>query len=184
MKTQVFLDMDGVLADFFGRWESIIGCSYKTFSSAEDFAKAADKFIKGTNFFYTLNPFDDSKKLTLNIKEIFNDLPNILSAPIAGDVENTISMKNFWLDEHIGEENINERIFTHDKHLYAKNNILIDDYLPNLVKWAKNGGIGIKYKANSNKYNFEDLIISIKQAKNISEMGMTGQVIFLNSLSK
>lgn len=179
MKTQVFLDMDGVLADFFGRWEEVIGCSYKEINSAEQFAIAADKFIKGTDFFYTLQPFDHAKQLTQKIKEIFSIKPNILSAPIAGDIEHTIEMKTKWLSDNIGLENINERLFTHEKHIYANNNILIDDYLPNLVKWAKNGGIGIKYKANSNKYNFEDLISSIKQAKNISEMGMKGHVIFL-----
>lgn len=177
--TKVYLDMDGVLADFFGRWEEIIGCSYKEINSAEQFSIAADKFIKGTDFFYTLKPFDHAKSLTSMIKEIFSSKPNILSAPIAGDVEHTVKMKTKWLNENIGEDQIGEKIFTHDKHIYANGNILIDDYLPNLVKWAKNGGIGIKYKANSNKYEFSDLFKAINNAKTISDLGMKGQIIFL-----
>lgn len=176
---KVYLDMDGVLADFFGRWEEIIGCSYKEINSAEQFSIAADKFIKGTDFFYTLKPFDHSKSLTEIVFQIFGTKPNILSAPIAGDVEHTIQMKTKWLNDNIGEDKIGDKIFTHDKHIYANGNILIDDYLPNLVKWAKNGGIGIKYKANSNKYKFEDLIKAIENAKTISDMDMKGQIIFL-----
>lgn len=75
---KVYLDMDGVLADFFGRWEEIIGCSYKEINSAEQFSIAADKFIKGTDFFYTLKPFDHSKSLTEIVFQIFGNKPNIL----------------------------------------------------------------------------------------------------------
>lgn len=178
--SKIYLDMDGVLANFFKKWEDVIGTSYKNIKSQDEFIKLSDKHIKGTNFFLELEPFEHAFQLVENVTKIFNHKPNILSAPIAGDIEHTIKMKTEWLGQHIGLNNLNDLIFTSDKHHYAKRNILIDDHLPNLIKWAKAGGIGIKYKASSCKYEFKDLVEALKMAKEISEKESTlGQIIFL-----
>lgn len=176
---KVYLDMDGVLADFFGAWEEIIGGSYKEVKSAEQFSEVANKLIKGTDFFYNLKAFDHAKQLVHIVQDIFNVKPCILSTPLLGDISHTVDMKTKWLKDNIGLENLDELIFTHDKHAYADNNILIDDYLPNLTRWAKTGGIAIKYKANSNKYKFEDLIKTMSNAKILTDIGMRGQVLFI-----
>lgn len=166
--TTLFFDMDGVLTMFFEAWEEKLGHSYKLVNSDEEFKKAS-KLLSGSDFFFTLKPVVKSVELFKNCLTLFGIKPSILSSPLIDDVENTIKNKQRWLEKHIGEDNIDKKIFTRDKAQYAKGNILIDDNMQNIIKWAKAGGIGIKFKANSTKYSHLDLEKAIKKALNLAK---------------
>lgn len=177
---KLFLDMDGVLADFFGAWEDKIGFSYKEITSQVIFGQLAQKHIVGTDFFSTLNPMDDANSVVEITTKHFGK-PHILSAPLVGDILNTVIQKNKWLAKHIGLEKYDGATYTSEKEMFAAGNILIDDYLPNLTKWAKAGGIGIKYKAKSEKYGIKDLDNVLNNLAKQVELGLqiNGQILFL-----
>ena len=74
-----------------------------------------------------------------------------------------------------------EVIITKDKTEYAKNNILIDDFAPNLTKWVNSGGIAIKFKANSKNYTEEDLILTLEYLqKDIIKNGFNPREIYIH----
>ena len=152
----VFVDMDGVIADFFGElwnmyqekntkedaWEDI----KRELSSSEQ-----DKLVRSINnpidFFANLDMLPGGKVLITWLQK--NNIPfSILSAPLSGDNKSdSIEGKRIWLKSH-GLGSV-PAIFTSDKQDYAMSNgvpnILIDDFGKNITAWKKQGGIGIKY---------------------------------------
>ena len=175
---ELYLDMDGVVADFFGTLESVTGKPYKASQTQEDFNNLMEKHVCGTDFFAKLPKFNSVDKLLDIIKVTFGGY-TILSAPLSNDTDNTIANKNLWVDNNLNVLPPRERIFTRDKQIYARGNILIDDYLPNIEKWVAHGGIGIKYKANSNKYSEKDLLRALVDVMFIPIGEFKPQVIHL-----
>jgi 5'(3')-deoxyribonucleotidase len=134
--TKVYVDMDGVLADFDGQ------------------PNALGRFMKEPNFFLHLEPLPFVKILNKQLAEDEEARENtyILSASPnhMGD-----QAKMDWLKIHlpnIKQENIilvrggigNKAAV--EKGRYAKGgNLLIDDYTGNLKHWESKGGVGIKF---------------------------------------
>ena len=154
-KPMVFVDLDGVLADFFGElwdmyqdqknedaWENI----KRELTPAQQ-----DKLIMSIenprDFFANLELLPGGKKILDYLQK--NSIPfTILSAPLKGEKkEDSIEGKRIWLKNH-GLGSI-PQIFTHEKYHYAVTNgvknILIDDWKKNISAWKKAGGIGIKH---------------------------------------
>lgn len=175
---QVFLDMDGVVADFFGTLERVTGKPYKASQTQEEFNELMEKHVVGTDFFAKLPKFKSVDKLLDILKVTFGGY-TILSAPLSNDTEHTIKNKNLWIDENLTALLPNERIYTRDKAVYAKGNILIDDYMPNIEKWVAAGGIGIKYKANSDKYSEKELLRALVTIMFIPSCKIKPQVVRL-----
>jgi 5'(3')-deoxyribonucleotidase len=84
---------------------------------------------------------------------------SILSSPLTGDEEHCAEMKRKWLQDNI-KFDIDEVIITKDKHLWAQDNVLIDDYALNIYKWEQHGGYGIKFQSNEN--TLSDVIIPLQ----------------------
>jgi len=155
-KPQIFLDMDGVLADFFGElwtmyqekntkkdaWEDL----KRELSPAEQ-NKLVQSIENPIDFFASLDVLEGGQILIDWLKK--NNIPfSILSAPMKGNKKSeSIEGKREWLKAH-GLGSV-PAIFTSDKQDYAKSNgvpnILIDDFGKNITAWKKQGGIGIKY---------------------------------------
>ena len=149
--TNIYLDMDGVIADFFGQISKIN--SVKHWKNIPDLKKALTD-INGTNFFMTLPKFETSDQLVQFIKKITNNHWYILSSPLEGDIFNSSFWKSYWLKNNNYEPV--EAIYTENKYKYAVTkyqNILIDDRPYNIEEWNKNGGIGILYQANKDDFN-------------------------------
>ncbi len=178
---QVYLDMDGVLADFFGYFDKITGKDYKELNGNQVlFNELSKKFIEGTDFFAKIPAHRSLSLIMSTIKLIFGKY-NILSAPLVNDVDNTIKNKNIWLDNNMAEFLPDVRIYTREKEKFATNNIaniLIDDNLNNLKKWVNAGGIGIKFKANSDKYSTIDLASALLKILSSSDF-VTPRIIYL-----
>jgi 5'(3')-deoxyribonucleotidase len=163
----IYLDMDGVIADFFGAIEKKYGVSH--WKSIQDrdikFAELAN-----TDFFYTIPLFDVSQKIINHVSEVAfsNEIEwGICSSPLRGDTNNSAYWKRRWLeDNNFVPPLIENMVFTGNKHKYAINqvkrkpNILIDDKPENILRWINAGGIGIRYQANEddlNEYLFAEL---------------------------
>ena len=156
--SKIYLDMDGVLADFFGGLEKFYGVDHWKMLKEESILG-----VKGTDFFYTLNPFETASKLVEHVKWIAwqNEMDwGINSSPLRGDKDNSAYWKRRWLENMGWMPKVENLIFTGQKENYAVNrfdgspNILIDDKPTNITRWIAKGGIGIRYQANEDDLEY------------------------------
>ena len=154
-KPIVYLDMDGVLADFFGGVENLYGVSHwkeLTSDKTKDLKKEVIDRITGTDFFATLPKFPTADSLIDMVKTFTGGKFSINTSPLRGDHENSGKYKKVWISNNI--EQPDEIIVTGRKESYAKDkasgtpNILIDDRPVNIQRWQAAGGYGILYQAN------------------------------------
>tara|TARA_A100001011_G_C14083573_1_gene745543 strand:- start:224 stop:787 length:564 start_codon:yes stop_codon:yes gene_type:complete len=158
-KIKIYLDMDGVIADFFGALEKHYNVSHwKELPNMEQTLKD----LKGTDFFGKIPKFQTSDKLIDYVNFLTQGDWNILSSPLRDDHKNSSFWKRYWLKKHSYKPI--ESIFTGRKEKYAISkgnyqNILVDDKPKNIQRWRDKGGIGLLYQANENSLEslFKDL---------------------------
>jgi 5'(3')-deoxyribonucleotidase len=158
----LYLDMDGVLADFFNAFAKRFGKDHWKLIQDKEKAIAA---LRGTDFFNTLEKFDSTDTL-VNFAMDYGDW-GICSSPLTGDRDNSAFWKRTWLTRNFMMPEIDKLIFTGMKEKFAtdpldgKPNVLVDDKPSNIDRWNKNGGIGILYQANQD--SVEELIEKLKK---------------------
>ena len=154
-KPVVYIDMDGVLADFFGGVEKMYGVQHwkeLTSDKTKDLKSEVINRITGTDFFATLPMFDSAGELISMVKEFTGGNFSINTSPLRGDHTNSSKYKKLWIQNNI--EQPDDIIITGRKESYAKDkasgtpNILIDDRPVNIERWQNAGGYGILYQAN------------------------------------
>ena len=164
-KPIVYIDMDGVIADFFGGVEKLYGVGHWKELNADnklDLKQEVINRISGTDFFATLPKFESSGELISMVKEFTGGNFSINTSPLRGDNENSAKYKKLWIQNNI--EQPDEIVITGRKESYAKDkasgtpNILIDDRPVNIQRWQGAGGYGILYQAN------RDSLTKVKQA--------------------
>lgn len=154
-KPHLYLDMDGVQADFFGEWAR--HHNVPDYKDIPDREKAIDILAHSSpvqvyKFFHELPPLKGGVQLIRWLKS--NKIPfTVLSAPLKGPyAQSSIKAKKDWLDQY-NPGTSNKAIFTGDKYLYAtkngKPNVLVDDFGKYINAWREAGGIGIKHDDNS-----------------------------------
>lgn len=157
-KPIVYVDMDGVLADFFGEWSRLSGVNhYKDISHVED---ALNLIRAHPSFWLDLPPLSDASPLLGAIKKYAGSY-NICSTPLHDD-KNSEPHKRLWVKRHLHNFPPHEVIITHNKPAYATQadgtpNILIDDYGKNIKAWEAAGGIGIKHENGSLNHTVNEL---------------------------
>ena len=173
-KPIVYIDMDGVIADFFGGVEKLYGVGHWKELNADnklDLKQEVINRISGTDFFATLPKFESSSELISMVKEFTGGNFSINTSPLRGDNENSAKYKKLWIQNNI--EQPDEIIITGRKESYAKDkasgtpNILIDDRPVNIQRWQGAGGYGILYQAN------RDSLTKVKQA--LDQYGKSNQ---------
>ena len=158
--TEIYVDMDGVLADFFGEWAKLMGVD--SFRDIKDAGPALAKIRATDNFWLRLPVLPQAEQLLSLIKQVKGEY-NICTSPLADD-PNCEQHKHEWIKKNLAffpPKNIH---ITHNKPQFAKSqngsaNILIDDYGVNINAWEAAGGIGFKYK----DHKFERTAKDIKQ---------------------
>jgi len=163
----VYLDMDGVIADFFGGVEKMFGVKHwkeltSQLSGGQLKQEVIDR-ITGSDFFANLPKFSTADSLIQLIKSATGGKFSILTSPLIGDHENSATQKKVWISKNI--ERPDEVIVSGRKEKWAKQkdgtpNILIDDRPVNIQRWESKGGFGILYQAN------KDSIIKVQQGLN------------------
>jgi len=175
-KPIVYVDLDGVLANFFEEWAKLAGVksgNYKDIPSAKT-DPTLDKMV-GTDFFSRLPKFPTTDKLLQMITEMFGGY-TILSAPLRGDHKNSEAHKRKWIQRELAiqPENV---IVVGRKDSYATQqdgtpNVLIDDRGKNVQAWSNRGGLGIKYQADEDPISkVQDALTQIKNKDNLKEWG-------------
>ena len=158
---KLYLDMDGVLVDFFGGLEKHFDVPHwKQIPKTEESIMG----LKGTDFFNKLEPYPSSNELVnFVINLVGEDGWGINSSPLRGDRDNSAFWKRTWLTRHFMMPKVENLIFTGRKEQFAtgrfdgKPNILVDDKPDNVSRWIAKGGIGIRYQAN------ESSLVDLKQ---------------------
>jgi hypothetical protein len=161
--TEIFVDMDGVLADFFSAWANLMGVdNWRDINKKHNIDDALEKIRQTDDFWINLPLTSNAKQLLGLIKQVKGKY-KILSSPLPGD-KNSEPHKRLWVEKHLGFFPPEAVVIEHDKAKYAAQpegtpNILIDDYGVNIQKWEAAGGIGFKHK----DHKFERTAKNIKQ---------------------
>ena len=161
--TQIYVDMDGVLADFFGEWAKLMQVDHFTdIDKQHDINDALQKIRDTDDFWLRLPILPEAKNLLNLIKEVKGEY-SICTSPLADD-PNSEKHKRTWVEKNLAFFPPKEVFVTHNKPQFATAkdgtpNILIDDYGVNINAWEAAGGIGFKYK----DHKFERTANAIKQ---------------------
>jgi len=140
---KIYVDMDGVLADFEKRYKEIFGKDISRDRKDNNFEKNFMTLINDKHF-STLDKMDGFFELVnyLNSVNIPKEILSSTGRPHKH--ESVSSQKSEWLEKHGIDW---PQIFVPGKHLkknYATpNSILIDDTKSNITDWNEAGGIGI-----------------------------------------
>jgi 5'(3')-deoxyribonucleotidase len=179
----IFLDMDGVLADFHSAaleahnalgliddWPAgQYGIAEVLGISNEEFWKKIEAI---PNFWNNLEPLGDGLDLYTHLIAEGHDVyitttPSLLPACSAAKIE--------WLNKYLAP-NFRHYILTEHKYLLAPNGVLIDDYDRNCLEFARAGGDSIIYpqpwnvahRRTSERFEFvlKYLDIALKENRN------------------
>jgi 5'-nucleotidase len=147
-KPVVYVDMDGVLADFFGEIAREHKVGYWREIHRKDLG--VDQIAQQPGFFADLPPMEHAALLIAGVITLAGQY-SILSSPLMSEVDQSSEEKADWLRRHLKNHQPQAIIFDHEKYKFAKQadgtpNILIDDWDTNIKLWERNGGIGILYK--------------------------------------
>ena len=158
----IYCDMDGVLTDFNQAIENMFKIpDTRTdinpmraagYDNAKEWLKApmsSQKWEPVTNYgmFWPAMPWTKDGKLVWNYIKKFK--PHILSAYTPFD-KNSRKGKMLWIKRNLGISASNVHLVRRsEKKVYAKGNVLIDDYGRNIKEWKKNKGIPVKHKSAS-----------------------------------
>jgi hypothetical protein len=167
---EVYVDMDGVLADFFTEYAVLAGLprgsSYRDIPPAKT-DPTLNKMVE-TDFFFRLPKFPTADKLLQIVVDAAGSY-NICSSPLRGDHENSGVQKQRWIRKYLAIQP--KHIFiASNKAKYAKSptgvpNVLIDDRGSNITAWEAAGGIGIKYQADED--SLQVILDGLKRARRV-----------------
>lgn len=141
--TKIYLDMDGVIADFNKRYKALYKMEPKEAEDKKEFYKFFDNFI-ATKQFATLDLLPDAVPL-LNYLSKLNIPTEILSSTSSEKRDADVrAQKLMWLQTHNIGFKVNlvpgKRL---KKDFSNANSILIDDTPVNIDQWRREGGVGI-----------------------------------------
>lgn len=148
----LYLDMDGVQADFFGAWADKHNVSH--WKAIQDKEGEIEELANSTpeqvyDFFRNLRLLKGGKQIIDWVQK--HNIPyTVLSAPLRGPyADYSKQAKKDWLDEYHPGSSSNA-IFTSQKQKYAVTNgvanVLVDDFGPYIDKWVNAGGIPVKHE--------------------------------------
>lgn len=145
MKPIIYLDMDGVLADFDSGAKELVGTSWRTEIVKPNWGKLGEY----PSLFSLLTPMENAKELFLKCCEITEDIDRvqILTAlPNKVIITHAVEDKINWAHRYIHPEiKVNFGPYAQDKQNYVKHSedMLIDDMEININQWRNKGGKGI-----------------------------------------
>lgn len=151
VKPRVYLDMDGVLADFFGEWSRISGVDH--YKDIDDIEAKLQLVREHPTFWTDLPVLPGAKELIATVIKNYGEY-RICTKPLEGDPRCKPG-KIQWIKDHLSDMPPKEIIVVSDKSKFALTdgnpNILVDDYGKNIEAWRNAGGIAIKYSESSHK---------------------------------
>lgn len=140
---QIYLDMDGVLADFDKKRQEVFG-GFPPFdeTNKEMWALIHAKY---PNWFFELEPMHDFKLLWEYCKPF---KPVILTALSRSNVYRIAQQKIKWIHTWCGSDvPVIVCMRSHKKDYASTESVLVDDHADNIKQFSLHGGIGILHKS-------------------------------------
>lgn len=142
MNKRLYLDLDGVLADFDKYFFDNFGVEAKDIKDDVMW----DHIFSIPMFFRNLPPCPGALEFFKDVKHLD---PIILTACPKADYRNAAINKRDWVREHLSSDIMvlpvmggkNKALFMH-----AKGDVLVDDFASNIKHWNNHGGCGIVHK--------------------------------------
>ena len=144
----IYLDLDGVLADFDSSVKSQTG-KYPNEQKDDDMWKAVQEI---PNFYRHLDKMTGADNFFERIKSIAGgydyDVKILTAIPRKSSMPSASDDKKEWVKEHFGDIEVVLGPYSRDKWKHArKNDVLIDDRKSNIDEWINKGNAyGILYK--------------------------------------
>lgn len=142
--TTVYVDMDGVLADFEGTAPLIIGEEY-------NWKEEVDKPNWGVlseypRLYRDLQVMNGAYVLMEFLQSNFRKVEILTAIPKRAKFIHAVNDKRDWIHAHFGKNiRVNFGPYAYDKQFHIRNptDILIDDMEINITQWKDRGAIGI-----------------------------------------
>jgi 5'(3')-deoxyribonucleotidase len=157
-KPTLYLDMDGVLADFDTAVQQYLEASNAEVRRAEATGRWPDhewrKIASIPNFYRNLPKMqgaDQLMELALRFRDHLDYEVRILTAiPQGNDMPDAFHDKIDWIQEHYGSAGLRVHFgpYSHDKqrHCQSSDDILVDDRTSNCEEWSRAGGVAVQVK--------------------------------------
>lgn len=143
MSRRIYLDLDGVMADFDAHFEALFQRSCKDTPDDEKWP-----------LIYAHGDFFQTMPMCPGAAEFWGRHADrgliVLTACAKSQYESTARQKRAWVRRHLGahvtvlpvQGGVNKRLFMH-----APGDVLIDDYRRNTEAWEEHGGIAILHRS-------------------------------------
>lgn len=138
----LYIDLDGVMADFDGAFPTIFGLDHKSLADDDMWLH-----INGhPSFFRDLPPMQGAVEFFKSVEKFS---PVILTACPKSNYPHVAAQKRAWVREHLSHHcwvlpvlgGRHKPLFMH-----GVGDILIDDFGKNCVAWTEAGGVAIKHE--------------------------------------
>ncbi|MFA5153177.1 MAG: hypothetical protein WC554_11500, partial [Clostridia bacterium] len=163
---RLFMDQDGVLADFVGHYKAVFNRdAYKDDPfTVQQFCKTEPNFFRGIPVLERGRKLYEALKDKYTIAVLTHPMPEMTFCKYD---------KALWLKEHFPE--IKTVIFSGEKYEYAvsEESVLIDDMESNLMPWADAGGTAIDFTKLSNDKIIDKIDAIFNPKEKIKIIGKT-----------
>lgn len=179
-KPTIYLDMDGVLADFNTAAEHYLRADPAEHEKAADAGRWPEhqwRKIASIDHFYRDLPkmplADELVSLALRFRDNLDYDVKILTAiPRNNDMFDCFHDKVDWINEHYGQHGFRVHFgpYSQDKQKHCRSNldILVDDRTSNCTEWRQAGGIAIQVKEKAYHQALIELELLFQEAMTMS----------------
>ena len=159
----IFLDMDGVVADFDTFASNLLGRPVGWHDSKHDLtAEEWAKLSSVDRLYYQLPLMPDATKLVAYVKSLSTrfQIGFLTAVPRRTTMPSARDDKQAWVDKYFPGMRMDIGPYSHDKQKWCTpGDILIDDRPSNIAEWTNAGGIAI--------YHTGDVDATIKELNKI-----------------
>lgn len=172
MKRVIYLDMDGVVADFNSYTGTLLGREVGW--EGRDLSDDEWKTITSVDHFYLQLPLIPESVELVNLAKQFTDmdLKFLTAIPRRTTMPSAQEDKRKWLGTYFPGIVMEIGPYSKDKQKWANTgDILVDDKLSNVLEWMQAGGISVHHTGN-----FEKTLANLRKAVTMNQPAMLGEV--------
>lgn len=147
---KLFLDLDGVMADFDSHFPATFGVSHEDGMPKKEMWRL---IMTVPDFFLTMPPMPGAKQAWESW--LFHETDAILTACPSSAYAHVAAQKRAWVRKHLGQEVMVLPVNGSESKphfMHAKGDILIDDWGKNCTAWEEAGGYAIKHESWSSTW--------------------------------
>lgn len=171
--TTLYLDMDGVLADFNKQAQTVLGASNQDTHAAAQRGRWPEeqwRKLKADPHFYRTLPKTEIADELVNVARTLRDefgwqLFILTAIPKANDMPDAFHDKILWVQDYFPDLRVHFGPYSNDKFRHAKpGDVLIDDRKDNCTQWEAAQGLAIKVD-DTNRTKAVDTLKQILEKK-------------------